>query len=162
MKKPDNIYMTFTDNSIEMLVKGLRRRGKRIVFTNGVFDILHFGHIDYLAKARAMGDVLIVGVNKDSSVKKFKSDLRPIQDGKDRARILASLRSVDYVVMFAEETPERLIKLVKPDVLVKGADYKVSEIVGADFVKSYGGHVKRITLAKGRSTTEIIEKIKKM
>ncbi len=162
MKRPDNIYMTFTDDTIERLAKGLRRRGKKIVFTNGVFDILHFGHIDYLTKARALGDVLIVGVNKDSSVRKFKSDLRPIQSGQDRARILASLRSVDYVVMFEEETPERLIKLVRPDVLVKGADYQVSEIVGADFVKSYGGQVKRITLAKGRSTTEIIEKIKKL
>jgi len=145
-----------------MLVRGLRRRGKKIVFTNGVFDILHYGHVDYLTKARTLGDVLIVGVNKDSSVKKFKSDLRPIQEGKDRARILASLRPVDYVVMFEEETPERLIELVKPDVLVKGADYKVSEIVGAEFVKSYGGQVRRITLAKGRSTTDIIEKIKKL
>jgi len=162
MKIPDNIYMTFTNNSIEMLVRGLRRRGKKIVFTNGVFDILHYGHVDYLTKARTLGDVLIVGVNKDSSVKKFKSDLRPIQEGKDRARILASLRPVDYVVMFEEETPERLIELVKPDVLVKGADYKVSEIVGAEFVKSYGGQVRRITLAKGRSTTDIIEKIKKL
>jgi rfaE bifunctional protein nucleotidyltransferase chain/domain len=154
--------MTFTDNSIETLVKGIRRRSKKIVFTNGVFDILHYGHIDYLAKARALGDVLIVGVNKDSSVRKFKSELRPIQEGKDRGRILASLRSVDYVVMFAEETPERLIKLIKPDVLVKGADYHISEIVGADFVKSYGGQVRRITLARGRSTTDIIRKIKKL
>ncbi len=162
MKLPDNIYINFTDDTIGKLTKGLRRRGKKIVFTNGVFDILHFGHVDFLTKARALGDILIVGVNKDSSVKKFKSDVRPIQSGRDRARILASLRPVDYVVMFDEKTPERLIKLVKPDILVKGADYKVSEIAGADFVRSYGGQIKRITLAKGRSTTDIIEKIKKL
>jgi len=154
--------MTFTTEKIDMLVEGLRRKGKKIVFTNGVFDILHYGHIDYLTKARSLGDVLIVGVNKDSSVKKFKTANRPIQSGSDRARILSALRSVDYVVMFAEETPERLIKLIRPDILVKGADYKVSEIIGADIVKSYGGEVRRITLAKGRSTSDIIEKIKKL
>ncbi len=162
MKIPDNVYMTFTTETINMLAGGLRKRGKKIVFTNGVFDILHFGHVDYLTKARALGDVLIVGVNRDSSVKKFKDKNRPVQNGRDRARILISLRPVDYVVMFEEETPERLIKLIRPDILVKGTDYTISEIVGADFVKSYGGRVKRITLAKGRSTSDIIEKIKKL
>jgi len=160
MKLPDNIYMTFTEEKIGMLVDGLRRKGKKIVFTNGVFDILHYGHIDYLTKARQMGDVLIVGLNRDSSVKKFKADDRPVQNEKDRARILAALRVVDYVVLFSEPTPERLIKMVKPDILVKGADYRISEIVGAEFVKSYGGTVKRIAYLKGKSTSAIIDKIK--
>jgi rfaE bifunctional protein nucleotidyltransferase chain/domain len=160
MTKPaDNIYMTFSAASINSLVGGLRKKGKKIVFTNGVFDILHYGHIDYLTRARCMGDVLIVGVNRDRSVKKFKPGNRPVQDEKDRARIVAALRPVDYVIMFAEETPEKLIKLVKPDVLVKGADYKISEIAGADFVKSYGGKVRRIRLVKGKSSSRIIEKL---
>ena len=151
MKMPENIYMRFSTEKISELVKGIRMAGKKIVFTNGVFDILHYGHVDYLIKAKSLGDVLIVGMNRDSSVKKFKSKNRPIQSEKDRARILSALCMVDYIVAFSEETPERLIKLVKPDILVKGADYKVSEIVGADFVKSYGGEVKRIRLSKGRS-----------
>nr|MBN2277142.1 D-glycero-beta-D-manno-heptose 1-phosphate adenylyltransferase [candidate division Zixibacteria bacterium] len=151
--------MTFTENQIVLLVTGLRRKGKKIVFTNGVFDILHYGHIDYLTRARRLGDVLIVGLNRDSSVKKFKPS-RPIQDEKDRARILAALKTVDYVVLFSEATPERLIRLIRPDILVKGADYKISEIVGADFVKSYGGVVKRIRYLKGRSTTAIIERLR--
>ncbi len=160
VKMPENVYMTFTVEKINLLVEGIRKKGKKIVFTNGVFDILHYGHVDYLAKARSLGDVLIVGVNRDSSVKRIKTDNRPIQDEKDRARILAALKMVDYVVMFNEETPEKLIRLIKPDVLVKGADYKISEIVGADFVKSYGGEVKRVRLAEGRSTSHIIDKIK--
>jgi len=148
--------------SVANLVRRLRRTKKKIVFTNGVFDIIHFGHIDYLQKAKVLGDILIVGLNTDSSVKKFKSKDRPVQSQNDRAKILTALEAVDYVIMFSEETPERLIKMVKPDVLVKGADYKIHEIVGADVVKSYGGRVKRIRLAKGRSTTAIIKKIKKM
>ncbi len=159
---PRNIYMTYSSLKINALVKTLRKKRKKIVFTNGVFDILHYGHIDYLTKARSLGDILIVGMNRDSSVKKFKEKYRPIQNEKDRARILATLRMVDYVIAFSEETPERLIKLVRPDVLVKGADYKIPEIVGADFVRSYGGKVKRIPLARGRSTTTIINKIRKI
>ena len=146
---------------IRKIVSGLRRKRNRVVFTNGVFDILHFGHIDYLTKAKALGDVLIVGLNSDSSVRKFKSKDRPIQNERDRARILASLRPVDYVILFYEETPERLIKLVRPDILVKGADYEISEIVGADFVKSYGGLVRRVRLAKGRSTSDILDRIRR-
>jgi len=152
----------YSKTSVDRLVKALKRRKKKIVFTNGVFDIIHFGHIDYLQKAKALGDILVVGLNTDSSVKKFKAKDRPVQNQNDRAKILTALEAVDYVIMFSEETPERLIKLVKPEVLVKGADYKISEIVGADFVNSYGGTVKRIRLAKGRSTTAIIKKIKKM
>lgn len=159
-KLADNIYMTFNAETVGRLVAGLKKKGKRIVFTNGVFDILHYGHVEYLTRASSLGDVLIVGVNRDVSVKKFKSKNRPIQDEKDRARIVASLRPVDYVIMFKDETPEKLIEMIAPDVLVKGADYKISEIVGAEFVKSYGGEVKRIKLQKGRSSTDIINRIK--
>lgn len=155
----DNVYMTFRESTIERLVEGLRRKQKKIVFTNGVFDILHYGHIAYLTQARRLGDVLIVGVNKDRSVKKFKASDRPLQHEKDRARIVASLKAVDYVVAFGEATPERLIKAIKPDILVKGADYKMSEIVGADFVRSYGGKVRRIRLQKGRSSTALVKKL---
>jgi D-beta-D-heptose 7-phosphate kinase/D-beta-D-heptose 1-phosphate adenosyltransferase len=135
-------------------------KGKRIVFTNGVFDILHFGHVDYLSKARIMGDVLIVGLNSDSSVKKFKALNRPFQEEQDRAMILSSLKPVDYVIVFSDETPQGLIEIIKPDVLVKGADYEEVEIVGAEFVRSYGGEVCRIDLVEGRSTTSIVRKIK--
>jgi len=143
---------------IARLCDRLRRRKKKIVFTNGVFDIIHMGHVHYLSKAKSMGDVLIVGLNTDSSVKKFKGPKRPINRQSDRAGVLAALEMVDYIVLFGEETPEKLIRQVKPDILVKGADYKLNEIVGADFVQSYGGAVKRIKLLKGRSTTDIIRR----
>lgn len=156
------ILITHTSEIIDAITSPLRLVGKKIVFTNGVFDILHYGHIDYLTEAKALGDVLIVGVNSDSSVKKFKSPSRPVQSEQDRLHIVAALKPVDYVIMFEEETPEKLIKLVKPDVLVKGADYAESEIVGAEFVKSYGGKVHLIELAPGRSTTAIIKKIKEL
>ncbi len=162
MIKKTNIMTRYSKQLIEKLTKNLRRRKKKIVFTNGVFDIIHYGHTDYLQKAKTLGDILIVGLNTDSSIKKFKAKDRPVQSQNDRAKILTALEAVEYVIMFSEETPERLIKMVKPDILVKGADYKISEIVGANFVKSYGGIVKRIRLAKGRSTTAIIKKIKKM
>jgi D-beta-D-heptose 7-phosphate kinase/D-beta-D-heptose 1-phosphate adenosyltransferase len=161
MKPHAEIIMTSKPDKIKNLVRKLRRNKKKIVFTNGVFDILHFGHVDYLSKAKALGDILIVGLNRDRSVKKFKTKNRPIQNEKDRARILAALRMIDYVIAFTEESPARLIELIKPDILVKGADYKISEIIGADIVKLYGGKVKRIRLSRGRSTTEIIKKLKK-
>ncbi len=157
--KTKYIFASSDKKAITSLLDDLRKKGRRIVFTNGVFDILHYGHINYLTKAREMGDILIVGLNRDSSVKKFKSKNRPLQNEMDRARILTALRAVDYVVMFSEETPARLIEMIKPDVLVKGADYKISEIVGAQFVKSYGGEVKRIRFVKGRSSTDIIKKL---
>ncbi len=157
-----NLLTTYTAKSIDTITSPLRKQGKKIVFTNGVFDILHYGHVDYLTKAKALGDVLIVGVNSDSSVRKFKSPSRPVQPEKDRLQIVAALKPVDFVILFDEETPEKLIKLVRPDVLVKGADYKESEIVGAEFVKSYGGSVQRIDLAPGCSTTAIIKKIKEL
>ncbi len=136
-----------------------RNSGRRIVFTNGVFDILHAGHVEYLAKAKALGDILIVGLNRDSSVRRLKGPNRPLQRESDRAIIVAALKAVDYVVMFAEDTPEKLIKEICPDVLVKGADYAIAEIVGADFVLANGGEVKRIPLKKGRSSSSVIERM---
>jgi len=137
----------------------MRSSQTKIVFTNGVFDIIHRGHIEYLSKAKAAGDFLIVGVNTDKSVKKIKGPHRPIQNQNDRATIVATLKPVDLVVLFDESTPENLIRFIKPDVLVKGADYKISQIVGADFVKSYGGVVKRIRLTSGRSTSRILRRL---
>ncbi|MCP4703517.1 MAG: D-glycero-beta-D-manno-heptose 1-phosphate adenylyltransferase [candidate division Zixibacteria bacterium] len=156
----NQILKTNSKASISRLVNKLRRKkDNKIVFTNGVFDILHYGHINYLTKARELGDILILGLNTDSSVKKFKSKDRPLQNEMDRARILTALQAVDYVILFPEETPAKLIEMVKPDILVKGADYKISEIVGAKFVKSYGGEVKRIKFVKGRSSSKIINKL---
>ena len=134
------------------------RRGEKIVFTNGVFDILHRGHVDYLAKAGSFGDILIIGLNSDASVRRIKGPSRPVQKQADRATILLALRSVDYVVLFGEDTPDKLIRQIGPDVLVKGADYKISEIVGAEFVLSRGGKVRRVRLSKGRSTSSIISR----
>lgn len=137
-------------------------QGRKIVFTNGCFDLLHLGHIDYLSKAKDLGDILIVGVNTDKSVKKLgKGDNRPITDEHSRAILMASLRFVDAVVLFDEETPYELIKTIQPDVLVKGSDYKAEDVVGYDIVKAKGGEVISIDLVPGYSTTAIEEKIKK-
>jgi len=144
--------------SLTRALSALRRKGKRIVFTNGCFDILHVGHVDYLSKARRLGDLLVIGLNSDSSVKKIKGKDRPINKESDRARVLSSLYFVDYVTSFNETTPEKLIKKVKPDILVKGGDWKIEDIVGGAFVRSYGGKIKRIPFVKGYSTTSIIER----
>jgi len=139
-----------------------RASGKRIVFTNGCFDILHHGHLDLLAKAADFGNVLVLGLNTDSSVKRLKGPERPVTNEEDRAFQAASLLCVDAVCLFDEDTPETLIKLVKPDVLVKGGDYTISQIVGAEFVKSIGGAVEIIPFVDGYSTTSIIDRIKKL
>lgn len=135
---------------------------KKIVFTNGCFDILHRGHVEYLAKAAQLGDILIVGLNSDKSVRRLKGKGRPINDEISRAVVLSALESVFCVVIFDEDTPENLIKEINPDVLVKGSDYKIDEIAGADFVKQHGGEVVTIDLVKGFSTTNIIEKSSKL
>jgi len=127
-----------------------------------VFDLLHRGHVDYLAKAKALGDVLIVGLNSDRSVKRIKGNRRPLQTQADRAAILLALAAVDYVVLFGEDTPEKLIAELKPHVLAKGADYKKAEIVGAALVEANGGSVRRISLVKGRSSSRLIDKLEKM
>lgn len=137
-----------------------RRRSKKIVFTNGCFDVLHFGHVDYLRKARQCGDCLVVGLNTDRSVRALKGKGRPVNPERDRAEILSELSCVDAVTFFGDPTPLHLIKRVRPDVLVKGADYSKDKIVGADFVESYGGKVKRIPLVKSRSTTRTLKKLK--
>lgn len=143
------------------LVAQWRFKSKKIVFTNGVFDLLHKGHITYLAQAADLGDELIVGLNSDSSAKKLnKGPMRPIQDEQSRALILASLHVVSAVCIFDEETPAELIKLVKPDVLVKGGDWKPEQIVGYDTVKANGGEVLSIEFIPGFSTTSIEQKIK--
>jgi D-glycero-beta-D-manno-heptose 1-phosphate adenylyltransferase len=135
--------------------------GKKVVFTNGCFDILHLGHVDYLEKARSLGDKLVLGLNTDDSVSRFKGPFRPIQDQNSRAHILASLQFIDLVVFFNEDTPFDLISTLVPDILVKGSDYLAENIVGADVVKSNGGVVKTIDFVPGYSTTRIVEKIKK-
>ena len=142
------------------LVRQWKENGKRIVFTNGCFDILHLGHVDYLEKAKFLGDVLVVGLNTDSSVSRFKGPQRPLQDEASRARIMASLMSVDLVVLFDEDTPLRLISVLLPHILVKGSDYLAENIVGADVVQNAGGVVKTIDFVPGYSTTKIVEKIK--
>lgn len=143
-------------------IPNIRRKGKTIVFTNGCFDIIHAGHVRYLKKAKALGDILIVGLNSDISVHKIKGDKRPIVPQKERSEILSAFEVVDYVILFNESTPIRLIKTIMPDVLVKGADWTNQEIIGADIVKAANGKVVRIRLVKGKSTTNIISKILKL
>lgn len=145
--------------NLPALLKKLKKQRQRVVFTNGVFDLIHRGHIDYLHKARSFGDILIVGLNSDASVRRLKGNKRPFQKQADRAAIVVSLKPVDYVVFFGEDTPLRLIEAIRPDILVKGADYKVSEIVGARFVKSYGGKVRRVRLSAGRSSSNLIKRL---
>lgn len=140
-------------------ISKLKAGKKRVVFTNGCFDILHVGHVEYLKSAKRLGDALVVGLNSDSSVRAIKGRGRPINNEADRAKVLSALYFVDYVTVFGGRTPERLIKALKPDILVKGADWKVEHIVGADFVRSYGGKVARIPFVKGRSTTSVIERM---
>ncbi len=147
-----------TSGELTELVEALRGAQQRIVFTNGVFDILHAGHTTYLDAARALGDVLIVGLNSDSSVKRLKGPDRPINTEIDRATVLSALRSVDHVVLFGQDTPIELITMIVPDVLVKGGDYTRQTIVGADIVEQHGGRVVTIPLVEGRSTTNVISR----
>lgn len=140
-------------------LKKLRKKKKRVVFTNGCFDIIHAGHVRYLTKARSLGDILVIGLNSDSSIKAIKGETRPIVPENERAEVLSALSCVDYIVLFKDDTPIRLIEAIRPDVLAKGADWAAKSIVGGDFVKKNGGKVARITLVKGKSTTNIIKKI---
>jgi len=144
---------------LKKLLASARKKDITVVFTNGCFDIIHAGHVRYLNKAKSLGDILIAGLNSDISVKKIKGEKRPIVPQKERAEVLSGLEAVDYVVIFNEPTPIRLIKATLPDVLVKGADWAGHAIVGADVVKKAGGRIARIKLVKGRSTTNIIKKI---
>jgi rfaE bifunctional protein nucleotidyltransferase chain/domain len=135
-------------------------RSEKIVFTNGCFDILHRGHAESLASARSIGDILVVGLNSDSSVSKIKGAGRPLVGQEDRAFVLLELRSVDYVTIFDEETPLKAIEALRPDILVKGSEYGKDEIVGASLVEGYGGRVVRIDMIEGYSTTQLIDRLK--
>ena len=141
--------------------KGLRAGGKTLVFTNGVFDLLHVGHVRYLADARALGDVLLIAINSDRTVRELKGDGRPITDESERAEILAALRHVDYVTIFDDISPRTLIKTLLPDVLVKGGDYNLDEIHGREEVEAAGGRVVSLPFIEGASTSGIIERMKK-
>jgi D-beta-D-heptose 7-phosphate kinase/D-beta-D-heptose 1-phosphate adenosyltransferase len=139
----------------------MQQQGKTVVFTNGCFDILHAGHVQYLAKAKALGDILVVAINSDASVRRIKGEKRPINHQDDRAYILKNLKSVDAVLLFEDDTPLRVIETLLPDVLVKGNDWAVENIVGKDAVESHGGRVQTIEFLDGRSTTGTIEKVLK-
>jgi rfaE bifunctional protein nucleotidyltransferase chain/domain len=143
------------------IVRRFKRQGKRIVFTNGCFDLLHLGHVKYLERAKSKGDLLIVAINSDRSMQALKGKERPLVPQTERAQVLAGLESVDYITIFNEPTPLRLIKTLVPDVLVKGADWKKDNIVGSDAVKCRGGKVITVPVVKGISTTQIIERIVK-
>jgi D-glycero-beta-D-manno-heptose 1-phosphate adenylyltransferase len=142
-----------------LLRKKLRAEKKKVVFTNGVFDILHSGHVDYLTKSKALGDILLVGINSDNSVKKIKGNKRPILSEQERAFIIVNLKPVDYVTLFDEDTPQKLIEDIVPDVLIKGADWPLDKIVGKDIVEKNGGKVRTIEFVNQQSTSKIIELI---
>jgi len=149
-----------TENQLKHLLAVWRFKDDVIVFTNGCFDLLHPGHISYLEKARTLGDRLIVGLNSDESVKRLKGSGRPVNNQQDRARLLAALQCVDAVVVFEEDVPARLIEEVKPDILVKGGDYSLDQVVGASYVQSYGGRVEILPYVSGYSSSNILEKLK--
>ena len=152
--------MLVAGEDIASFCETLRRGGKKIVFTNGCFDILHAGHVRYLAAARALGDCLVLGLNTDASVRRIKGPTRPINSETDRAEVADALKAVDYVVLFDEPTAEQVIGKVRPDIYVKGGDYTLETLPEAKIVQSYGGRVEFIALVAGRSTTNVIEKIK--
>jgi len=152
-----NKLLTF-DEALKKVTQW-KTKGGKVVFSNGCFDIIHAGHVDYLEKAKQKGDYLIVGLNSDNSVRRIKGKDRPIVDEVSRSRVLTALAFVDAVVMFDEDTPIELIKAIMPDILVKGKDYDISNIIGADIVLQNGGKVETIELTKGLSTTNVINKI---
>ena len=148
-----------TWEALKKQVERVRGEGKKIAFTNGCFDILHVGHVRYLREARKMGDLLILGLNSDASVRAIKGEKRPLVPQGDRAEVVASLASVDYVTLFDEMTPLKLIEYLRPDVLVKGGDWKEELVVGGDAVRSWGGRIVIVPLTEGASTTSIVEKV---
>lgn len=156
MSQPTDLNIIDRESVVSTLAS---YRSQKIVFTNGCFDILHVGHVRYLQEAKAQGDLLFLGLNSDASVRQLKGETRPIQSELDRAEILLALQAVDFVSIFSEETPLELIRLVRPDVLVKGGDWPVEKIVGWDFVQSYGGEVKSLSFVENRSTTSIVKRI---
>lgn len=158
MKHLEKIYDKILDNkTLEQRLDSWHKEGKKIVFSNGCFDILHRGHVEYLSKAADLGDIFVIGLNTDASVKRLKGPSRPVNDEKARAVVLAALEFVDAIVFFEEDTPYNLIKFVMPDILVKGKDYKAEDIVGYDIVTGNGGKVETIELVDGFSTTNILK-----
>ena len=145
---------------IKSLRKQFKQQNKKVVFTNGVFDLIHAGHVDYLTKAKALGDILIVGMNTDASVRKIKGDKRPILKQDERAFIISNIKAVDYVAFFNEDTPKEIIDEIIPDILVKGADWAIDKIIGRETVEKNGGEVKTIEFVNDQSTSKIIESIK--
>lgn len=156
------IFTSKDEIELNRLLAFWQFKNQKIVFTNGCFDILHRGHYEYLMKAATLGNVLVIGLNSDTSVKRLKGNDRPIQNEESRAIALASLQFVDAVVLFNEDTPLDLIKFIRPDILVKGGDYSISTIVGSDFVLEHGGRVEVIPLVEGYSTTKLIQALKKL
>lgn len=154
------VARVMSHEAVVAFVTAQRTAGRRIVFTNGVFDILHPGHVRYLQHARALGDLLIVGLNADESVRRNKGPERPVNSQEERAELLSALACVDGVVIFTEDTPADVIRLVQPDILVKGADWAADEIVGRDTVEARGGRVVRVPVEEGYSTTSIVERIR--
>jgi len=144
---------------LKKIISMAKSTDKKVVFTNGCFDIIHGGHIEFLKKAKSMGDILIVGLNTDQSVKKLKGENRPIKNEQERANILSALKYIDYITLFGETTPEKLIREIRPDILVKGNDYKIDEVVGREIVEGYGAKVELIPIVHGHSTTNTLEKI---
>ena len=155
---PHNIEQKIVSRDF-FVENALKLHQRKIVFTNGCFDVLHFGHVHYLLQAKALGDILVVGLNSDNSVRRLKGPSRPINGEQERAYVLAALACVDYVVVFGEDTPKELIETVRPDVLVKGGDYALDQIVGADFVTRNGGTVTTLPFVEGFSSTRIIEQL---
>jgi D-beta-D-heptose 7-phosphate kinase / D-beta-D-heptose 1-phosphate adenosyltransferase len=146
-------------DELKKIISMAKSTDKKVVFTNGCFDIIHGGHIEFLQKAKSLGDILIVGLNADISVKKLKGENRPIKNEKERANILSALKYIDYITLFDETTPEKLIREIKPDILVKGDDYKIDEVVGREIVEGYGARVELIPIVQGHSTTQTLKKI---
>ncbi len=159
--------MRLTDTKIKSpkelkkIILRLRRQGKKIAFTNGCFDILHYGHVNYLEKTKGLADILVVAINSDSSIKRIKGNRRPIMNLKHRLRIIAALEAVDFVTSFSQDTPLDLIKLLKPDILVKGGDWNRFKIVGKDIAESYGGRAITLPFIKGQSSSQIIKRLLK-
>jgi D-beta-D-heptose 7-phosphate kinase/D-beta-D-heptose 1-phosphate adenosyltransferase len=145
--------------ALRELLDAQRQQGRKIVFTNGCFDLLHVGHVKYLQKARGLGDLLVLGLNSDASIRRLKGENRPLIGQEERAHILAALNCIDYLVIFDEDTPLELIETLRPDILVKGGDYAPEDVVGKQLVEAYGGRLELITFVDGKSTTNIIEKI---
>jgi len=144
---------------LALLIAAEQAKGKQVVFTNGCFDLLHAGHVKYLQKARGLGDLLVLGLNSDASVRRLKGAKRPLISEEERAHILAALYCIDYVTIFEEDTPLELIKVLKPQILVKGGDYSLDGVVGRDIVEQYGGRVELVSFVDGKSTSNIIDKV---